>query len=68
MLLKVQKYYVSIVYQLGREMHLADTLSKGFLVNTENPQGKFDPVNAVKSLPMTERPWEKIMMMRYCSS
>ena len=36
MLLKVQKYDVSIVYKPGREKHLADTLSRAFLANTEN--------------------------------
>ena len=36
MLLKVQKYDVSIVYKPGREMLLADTLSRAFLANTEN--------------------------------
>lgn len=36
MLLKVQKYNVSIVYKPGREKHLADTLSRAFLANTEN--------------------------------
>jgi len=36
MLLKVQKYNVSIVYKPGRETLLADTLSRVFLANTEN--------------------------------
>lgn len=36
MLLKVQKYDVSIVYKPGPEMYLADTLSRVFLPTTEN--------------------------------
>ena len=59
MLLKVQKYDFSIVYKAGREMHLADTLSRAFLTNTDNTQGKFDRVNEVKSLPMTDEAWRK---------
>ena len=39
MLLKVQKYDISIVYKPGCKMHLADTLSRAFLANTDNTQG-----------------------------
>lgn len=38
MLLKVQKYDVTIIYKLGPEMYLADTLSGAFLPNTDNVQ------------------------------
>lgn len=41
MMLKVQKYDVSIVYKPGCEMHLADTLSRAFQANTDNTQEKF---------------------------
>ena len=51
MLLKVQKYDIVIVYKPGREMYLADTLSRAFLPTTENTQGEFKRVNAVKLLP-----------------
>ena len=54
MLLKVQKYDVSIVYKPGPEMYLADTLSRAFLPTTENSQGEFERVNAVQLLPMTD--------------
>ena len=60
MLLKVQKYTVSIVYKPGRETLLADTLSSAFLANTENTWGKFDHMNAVKLLPMTDESLEEI--------
>ena len=59
-LLKVHKYNVSIVYKPGRQMHLADTLSRAFLANTDNTQGKFDRVNAVKLLPMTDESPEEM--------
>lgn len=53
MLLKVPKYDVSIIYKPGPEMYLADTLSRAFLPTTDNAQGEFERVNAVKLLPMT---------------
>ena len=54
MLLKTQKYDMEILYKPGPEMFLADTLSRAFLDTTENAQGEFEWVNAVKLLPMTE--------------
>ena len=54
MLLKVQKYDIVIVDKPGPEMYLADTLSRAFLSTTENTQGEFERVNAVKLLPMTD--------------
>ena len=41
-------------------MYLADTLSRAFLANTDNTQGKFDRVNAVKLLPMTDESLEEM--------
>ena len=41
-------------------MHLADTLSRAFLDTTENDQGEFERVNAVKLLPMTEERLEEL--------
>ena len=60
MLLKIQKYDVTIVYKPGPEMYLADTLSRAFLPTTENTQGEFERVNAVKLLPMTDERLEEI--------
>ena len=48
----MQKYDVTIVQ--GPEMYLADTLSIAFLPNTQNNQGEFEQVNAVKLLSMTD--------------
>ena len=53
MLLKIQKYDVKITYKPGKEMYLADTLSRAFLRSSKNTQGEFERVNAVKSLPMS---------------
>ena len=60
MLLKIQKYDMTIVYKPGPEMYLADTLSRAFLPTTENTQGEFKRVNAVKLLPMTDERLEEI--------
>ena len=54
MLLKMQKYDVTIIYKPGPEMYLADTLSRAFLPNTDNAQGEFEHINEVKLLPMTD--------------
>ena len=60
MLLKIQKYDVTIVYKPGPEMYLANTLSRAFLPTTENTQGEFECVNAVQLLPMTDERLEEI--------
>ena len=61
MLLKVQKYDVTIIYRPGPEMHLADTLSRAYLSSSTNTQGEFERVNAVKLLPMTDERLEDLM-------
>ena len=60
MLLKVQKYDVTIIYKPGPEMYLTDTLSRTFLPNTDNAQGEFEHINAVKLLPMTDERLEEM--------
>lgn len=60
MLLKMQKYDATILYKPDPEMYLADTLSRAFLPTTENAQGEFERVNAVKLLPMTDERLEEI--------
>ena len=60
MLLKVQKYDVDIVYKPGPEMYLADTLSRAFLSSTENAEGEFERINAVKYLPVTDERLEEL--------
>ena len=55
MLMRLQRYQVSIVYKPGREMHLADTLSRAFPPNLEGekPEEEFEQINMVKYLPIT---------------
>ncbi|XP_028415786.1 uncharacterized protein K02A2.6-like [Dendronephthya gigantea] len=60
MLLKMEKYEVNIVYKPGKEMYLADTLSRAPLNCSRNVQEEFERVNAVKSLPMSPERLEAI--------
>ena len=60
MLLKAQRYDIEIVYQPGTQMYLADTLSRAFLNSSENSQGEFERVNAVKFLTIPENRLEHI--------
>ena len=55
MLMRMQKYQVTIVYKPGREMHIADTLSRAFPLKCEekNPQEEFEQINMVRYLPIT---------------
>ena len=43
------------------QRYTSHTLSRAFLPNTDNAQGEFDRVNAVKLLPMTD---ERLVEMR----
>ena len=60
MLLRRQKYDVTIIYKPCPEMYIADTLSRAFLPNTDNAQGEFEHINAVKLLPMTDERLEEM--------
>lgn len=39
MMTRLQKYSVDVRYDCGKDMHLADTLSRAFLPTTEHPSG-----------------------------
>ena len=55
MLMRMQRYHFTVVYKPGKEMFLADTLSRAFmLTNTDkNPQEEFEQINMVRYLPIT---------------
>ena len=53
MLMRLQKYDVTVVYHPGKKMHLADTLSRAFLVNSVDHDDEFD-VDESKYLPIRE--------------
>ena len=42
MLLKLQKYNIKVVYKKGKEMYLADTLSRAYPSNTTTEEETFD--------------------------
>ena len=55
MLMRMQRYQVTVVYKPGKEMHLADTLSRAFPSSNEDasPQEEFEQINMVNYLPIT---------------
>ena len=65
MLLHLQKYNLKIVYELGRELFIADTLSRAFIPNEPNRRGEdmqeqeeyliraIQQIGMVELLPMT---------------
>ena len=62
MLLRLQKYSLSVVYKKGKEMFLADTLSRVYLpeVNFCEFTQELEEVDHRESLPVTEARWQQI--------
>ena len=62
MLLRLQKYSLSVVYKKGKEMFLADTLSRAYLpeVNSCEFTLELEEVDHRESLPVTEARWQQI--------
>jgi len=54
LLLRLQKYDVTVVYKKGSEMYIADTLSRAFLPNEKNQQVDLEQVHMVKYLLVTK--------------
>ena len=54
MLLRAQKYDYEIMYKKGKEMYIADMLSRSYLPNEENCHMEFELINMVKFLPIRE--------------
>ena len=50
MLMRLLHYDTEIVYKRGKEMYIADTLSRAYLPNTNNKADQFEEINAVGSL------------------
>ena len=42
MLLKLQKYNLKVVYKKGKEMYIADALSRAYLSDTSTEEETFD--------------------------
>ena len=54
MMMRLQKYSFDVQYKCGKDMHLADTLSRAYLPTTEHPSGAvFENVCAASFLPVS---------------
>ena len=54
MMLRLQKYDYEVRYERGKDLHLADTLSRAYLQDTTHPTGnEFDYINATTFLPVS---------------
>ena len=54
MMMRLQKYDYEVRYERGKNMHLADTLSRAYLPSTAHPTAtEFENINAATSLPIS---------------
>ena len=60
MLLKTQKYDITVVYKPGIEMYLADTLSRAYITGERSRHEEFEHVNAAKFVPMSDMKKDEI--------
>ena len=61
MMMRLQKYTFEVTYERGKNMHLADTLSRVYLPTEGNPQDrKFEYINMASYLPIAEERLEEI--------
>ena len=56
MLLQLQKYDIRLQYTLGKEMYIADTLSRAYLKDLPNDnESDIEGVNMLSDLPISEQ-------------
>jgi hypothetical protein len=60
MMLRIQGYDITVTYKKGKEMYLADTLSRAYLNSSENTQGEFEHVNMVRFLSIGDERLSKL--------
>lgn len=60
MLLRVQQYDIEVIYRRGKDMHVADMLSRAYLPNKESKQVEFEKVNMIRFLPIGDERIEQI--------
>ena len=65
MLLRLQRYDITITYKPGKDMHLADTLSRAFLKESQHQKPEDHEVMQVEKRSETERDVESINMLDY---
>ena len=61
MMIRLQNYDVKIVYKKGKEMYLADTLSRAYPFSVTTQETVFDRVNMVSFLPIRQ---ERLVQIR----
>ena len=52
MLMRLQRYEIEVRYRPGREMHIADMLSRAYLPCSDRDKCEFEQVNMAKFLPI----------------
>ncbi len=57
MLLKLQQYSIDLIYKSGKDLTIADTLSRAYLEDTSNSEEEFEVLTV---LPMTEQLIEQL--------
>ena len=62
MLLRLQKYSLKVRYKKGKEMHLADTLSRAYLpeVNACNFTRELEEIDHRSWMPVTKERWQQL--------
>ena len=65
MLLHLQKYNLKIAYKPGKELFIADTLSRAFIPNEQTPEAKICDVYAVQQEEYLIRAIEEIDMVEF---
>lgn len=56
MIMRLQKYNLEVQYEKGKNMHIADFLSRAYLPHTEHPTGaNFEHVNMASFLPISDQ-------------
>jgi hypothetical protein len=61
MMLKLQSYDIDLIYKRGKDMYLADTLSRAFLKSTKTNEGNpEDEYEVMTALPLTQKRNEEL--------
>ena len=66
MLMRLQKYTVHVTYEQGKNMFLADTLSRAYMPNTDGKQVEFEHINAAQFVPVSESRFEALRNATAC--
>ena len=60
MTLRIQYYDIIVRYKKGKEMYLADRLSRAYLTTSQNMQEEFEHVDMVSFLPIRDERLQKL--------